>query len=120
MGNKLYVLGGGWDVLTVNTTFPITQHLALALSIRVPWVETNTKHNFELEIQHDDGPSVAKIAGQVEVGRPPGIPAGTDQRSQIAADIQLKLDKPGVYAIVVRLEGEEKRRTSFRVIGGQA
>jgi len=116
MGNKLYLLGGGWDAVTVSGAFPISHHMAIAVSFRVPWAETNVKHNFEVGIEHEDGESLATIGGQFEVGRPVGIPAGSDQRSQVALDMSLELPKPGVYAILVKLEGEDSARTHFRVV----
>lgn len=119
VGNKLYLLGGGWDVLTVNSTLPVVQHLAVAASFLVPWSETNMKHNFEIEIQHEDGASMMKMGGQFEVGRPPGIPVGSQQRSQIAVDIGLGIEKMGVYVIIARIEAKEDARTTFRVVGGQ-
>jgi hypothetical protein len=119
VGNKLYLLGGGWDVLTVSGTLPVQRHIALAASFLVPWSETNMKHNFEIEMLHEDGASIAKIGGQFEVGRPPGIPAGSDQRSQFAVDMGLTLERGGVYVIVARIEGEEAGKTSFRVVAGK-
>jgi len=77
VGGKLYLLGGGWDRLTVNKPFPVQQHCALALSIAVPWNETNQRHSFEVEIVAEDSAteqpkSLMKMGGQFEVGRPPG------------------------------------------------
>ena len=54
LGNKLYLLGGGWDLLTVNREFPVDQRCAVALSVRVPWNETNQKHTFELEVAGEE------------------------------------------------------------------
>ena len=120
LGNKLYLLGGGWDLLTVNREFPVQQQMAISASFRVPWPETNTKHNVQLEIQDDDGHSIARVDGQLEVGRPPGIPVGSEQRSQLALQVSLKIEKPGIYPIISRIEGEEKARTFFRVVGGRS
>jgi hypothetical protein len=120
MGNKLYVLGGGWDVLRVNSEFPIQQQVSLAVSFSVPWDETNMKHNFEIAIMHeDDNREIAKVGGQFEVGRPAGIPVGSTQRSQMAVTLPLAIQKPGTHVISTRLEGTEKRRTTFRVMGGK-
>jgi hypothetical protein len=120
VGNKLFLLGGGWDVLTVTTSLPVNQHMAVATSFLVPWSETNMKHNFEIEIVHEDGASIAKVGGQFEVGRPPGIPVGSNQRSQIAIDMTLLLEKGGIYVIKASVEGEERAKTTFRVVGGRA
>ena len=84
VGSKLYLLGGGWDVLAVHKDFPFGQQLAIALAVKVPWNETNQRHNFEIEVlsedqQTEEPKSIAKMGGQFEVGRPTGIPVGQDQ-----------------------------------------
>lgn len=120
VGNKLYLLGGGWDRLMVNRPFPIDQRIALALSIRVPWNETNQKHTFEVEIVSEDHTteeprSLGKLAGQFEIGRPPGIRQGQEQRFQLAVDITLKVEMAGTKTVIVRVEGQELRRLDFSV-----
>src|SRR5437773_10351851 len=44
VGNKLYLAGGGWDLLTINAEFPHDQIIGLAASFGVPWSETNQPH----------------------------------------------------------------------------
>ena len=123
VGNKLYLLGGGWDRLTVNTGFPIDQRCAIAVSVRVPWNETNQKHVFEVEVMSEDPQteepkSLVKVNGQFEVGRPPGIPQGQEQRIQLAINMGLRLETPGTKVIIARIEGQEMRRVHFNVIPG--
>ncbi|MBI4287625.1 MAG: hypothetical protein HY671_04240 [Chloroflexi bacterium] len=123
VGNKLYLLGGGWDRLTVNTGFPVDQRCAIALSVRVPWNETNQKHVFEVEVTSEDPQteqpkSLLKVGGQFEVGRPPGIPQGQEQRIQLAINMSLRLESPGTKIIVARVEGQEMRRVHFNVAPG--
>jgi hypothetical protein len=120
VGSKLYLMGGGWDKLTVNSQFPVDQRCALALSLRVAWNETNQKHNFEIEIISEDSDteqprSLMKAGGQFEIGRPPGISPGQDQRFQVALDMTLKIDGPGTKSVIARVEGQEMRRLSFNV-----
>jgi len=117
-GGKLHLLGGGWDVLTVNSGFPVDQHAAIAAALKVPWNETNRPHGVEISIEDEDGKELLKVAGQVEVGRPPGIVPGQDQRAQIAIDFMMKLERPGTYVVVARINGEEGRRVPFRVMPG--
>jgi len=118
IGNKLYVQGGGWDVLTVNTGFPMNQQIGLAASFVVPWEATNQRHTVEIEIATDDGASLAKIGGQFEVGRPAGIKPGQNQRFQLAANAGLQLQREGTYAIIARVEDQEVGRTHFNVMPG--
>jgi hypothetical protein len=118
VGGKLYVMGGGWDVLTVNTAFPLTKQCGVAASFRIPWDQTNQRHNVEVEILTEDGQQFAKIGGQVEVGRPAGIAPGQDQRAQLAGNLMLTFQQAGRYTIVARVEGQEQETISFGVVEG--
>ena len=123
VGNKLYLLGGGWDRLSVNRPFPVDQRIGLAMSMIVDWNETNRKHDFELEILAEDQTtealkSLVKVGGQCEVGRPPGIQSGQEQRFQIAVEMNLKIEGPGAKIVIARIGGLEKRRIHFNVIAG--
>jgi hypothetical protein len=123
VGNKLYLLGGGWDRLTVNKPFPVSQRCALAMSINVDWNETNQKHTFELEILAEDQTteqpkSIMKAGGQFELGRPPGISPGQQQRFQVALDMTLPIESAGMKTVIARVEGKELRRLNFNVNEG--
>ena len=118
VGNKLYLMGGGWDVLTVNSGFPVKHQCAVAASFRVSWKETNQRHNVEIEIATEDGQTLAKVDGQIEVGRPPGIPPGQDQRCQLAGSAVLDLKDAGRYVIIGRIEGRDAARVNFNVVPG--
>ncbi|MEA2362591.1 MAG: hypothetical protein QOD71_1736 [Thermoleophilaceae bacterium] len=84
---KLYVLGGGWKSVLPDTPF----NMALAILIEVPWDQTNRKIKLTSVLMTDDGdpveaPSggVIEAAGDLEVGRPPGIKPGTGINVPIA------------------------------------
>lgn len=90
---KLNLLGGGWSV-----TGPLPTPSAVAVKIEVPWSETNVKHGFELQLLTDDGEPVrvqgpggqlqpVVIGGDFEVGRPPGVRAGTPIDVPLAVNI---------------------------------
>ena len=114
-GGKLYLLGGGWDQLNV-ASFPVQQRMGLAASFLVPWNETNLRREVELTMVTEDGEEMLKINGQVEVGRPAGIPAGSEQRAQMAAEMGVEFKKRGVYSIIAKIDGEEAARIAFRVL----
>ena len=114
-GNKLFILGGGWDRLIVNQ-LPVNRHMAVAAAFRVPWHETNQRHSFEIELQDEDGGKTAALTGQFEVGRPVGLPVGQSQRTQIALDLSARIGGLGTYVVLARLNGIEKKRITFNVI----
>lgn len=119
LGGKLYLMGGGWETLTVNRPFPFEHPCAFAMAIRVPWHETNRQHHVEVEILDQDArDSSFRFEGDIEVGRPAGIPAGHTQRVQIAANFGLSIDRSGSYVIVVRIDGQDRARSGFRVVEG--
>jgi hypothetical protein len=118
VGNKLYLLGGGWDVLTVNSGFPVEHTCAVAASFSIPWSDTNQRHEIALEVQDADAGTLMCIAGQVEIGRPPGIPHGTVQRAQIVADMRLEFTHPGTYVLIARVGDQESKRITFNVVAG--
>jgi hypothetical protein len=118
VGNKLYLMGGGWDALTVNSQFPVKHRCAVAASFKVPWNETNQRHNVEIEIATQDGDTLAKAGGQFEVGRPAGIPAGQNQRWQLALNLDMGFEQPGTFVIIARAEGQEMARSHFNVVPG--
>ncbi len=118
VAGKLYLLGGGWDRVTIKE---IPQKFAIAVSVKVPWDETNKKHTLELEILSEDPnteevKNLAKMGGQFEVGRPAGIPAGKDQRIQLALEVGLKFDNPGIKKIVANIDGSVSKELYFDVL----
>lgn len=117
IGNKLYLLGGGWDLVTVGPQFPAQHAFAIALSFKVPWQQTNQRHTAEVHIFTEDQREVAKVGAEMEVGRPVGIRPGQAQRMQIAINLMLSLPRDGIYEIRVTINGEQSsRRTSFSVV----
>ena len=116
VGEKLYLLGGGWDRLTVNKPPPVPHQMAVAASFSVPWNETNQKHRFDLEIFDLDGTSLFKFGGTFEVGRPAGLPQGQSQRTQIAVNMGVVFNKLGGYVIVGRVDDHAEARFPFSVV----
>jgi hypothetical protein len=117
LNNKLYLMGGGWDSLTVNA-LPAQHTLAIAVAFSVPWNETNQKHDIQIELADQDGKVLATIDGQVEVGRPPGMPLGASQRVQMGVNASLLFERLGTYVITTRIEGQESERVTFNVVQG--
>lgn len=118
IGNKLYLQGGAWDKLTINSGMPVTRAVGIAASIVVPWNETNQNATIEIDVATEDGESIASIKAEFRVGRPADIPAGQNQRTQIAGNLPLTLPAAGTYSLVAKLDGEERARTWFNVVEG--
>ena len=116
-GGKLYMLGGGWDRLTVNS-LPAKRSLAVAIAFRIPWNETNRQHAFQLEISDEDGDVNVATDSRFEVGRPAGIPPGQPQRVQAVVDVDATFEKLGTYVITARIDSEDERAVRFNVTPG--
>ncbi|MCI0440505.1 MAG: hypothetical protein L0177_15440 [Chloroflexi bacterium] len=116
VNQKLYLMGGGWNRITVQRLPPIQHQMAVALAIKVPWARTNERHDLELEVADGDGLILTKINGQFEVGRPPGTPPGQPLRTQVAFGMILEIRKIGTFEITARVNGEVSRQVPFYVI----
>src|SRR5713226_1107647 len=92
VAGKLFILGGGWSITGPN---PIPS--AIALKIEVPWDQANRRHTVKLELFDADGRAVRvptpegekilEVAGEFEVGRPPGLPPGTPLDAMLAINL---------------------------------
>jgi hypothetical protein len=78
---KLTAVGAGW-----TSTSPVTTH-AVGILLDVPWDQANAPFTWTLELRDADGRPVlqdgpngaipVQAGGQIEVGRPVGLPPGT-------------------------------------------
>lgn len=117
INNKLYVQGAGWTDM-VQPIAPNGQpgivHMGMAVSILIGWNETNRRFPLTLALRHEDGDEIARVSAQVEAGRPPGMPPGSDFRSVLAIGAEIQFPKTGAYELRAELDGEE-RTSVFRV-----
>jgi len=118
VGGKLYLVGGGWDTIALAPGSERDYLLSLAVSLRVPWNQTNERHDLRIVVEDQDGKELASLGGQFEVGRPAGIPAGHPQRFQMAVNhLSITFEAAGAYAVVVSVNGrlDPFARTPFFV-----
>jgi hypothetical protein len=119
VNGKLYTNGGGWNVLR----FPELPHdwgFHIALGIDVGWDETNRRHSLHLTIQDPDGVELNEgFSAEFETGRPPGMPAGQEQRLVMSIGTTATFTTAGPHAAVVQLNGEEMGRARFYLLEGQ-
>lgn len=120
VSGKLYVLGGGWQRLSIAKGFPNTHRCAISMAVEVPWSETNARHEFQVVMQDQDGREEPMgVKGHFEVGRPAGITPGQDQRVQIASGITLNIRAAGPYRLVLRIDGEDIGYAPFTALEGR-
>jgi hypothetical protein len=113
VNGKLYLLGGGWDRITLPQ-FPGPANFDVALGVLVGYTETNERHVFTIALEDDDNQAVlGPIDGQIELGRPPGLKPAQPQRFLVAVRGPFPLPAPGCYHWVVTLDGRPAGRTMF-------
>lgn len=92
-GGKAHMIGAGWTV-----TGPDMPPQAVVALIDVPWDATNQPHRIELRLLDADGqpvqvpgptgePQPLRLDQTVEVGRPPGVPSGTEIKVPLAINL---------------------------------
>lgn len=118
VGGKLYIMGGGWTICP-----PGLRNMAVAIRVLVPWSETNTQHGMSLMLQDENGnvitlgdpPKKVRHDGTFEVGRPPGIPTGTElDFTAVVGFVGLPLEPNKGYRWQLELNDEPAAHASFR------
>ena len=120
VGGKLYILGGGWNLTTGGIPS------AVAVVLNVSWDMANTRHEWRLElVDSDDQPvrppgqdEVIAAGGAFEIGRPAGLPIGTELISPIAINLGPLPLEPGRYVWRLLIDGDplETARVAFNVM----
>jgi hypothetical protein len=119
VNGKLYILGGGWNIIG----FPPGPS-AVALHIHVPWDRANAQHSWLLELlDHDSEPVTVpgpageqplRVGGGFEVGRPPGVPYGSELGVSLAVTLG-PLPLPAGGRFVWRLSINDETRDEWRL-----
>jgi hypothetical protein len=120
VNGKLYMVGGGWNVLRLPE-LPHEWGFHIALGLDVAWSETNQPHNLNVVIHDPDGNELGEgLSAEFETGRPPGMPAGQDQRLVMSIGTAVTFSTPGPHAAVVHVNEEEIGRARFYLMEAQA
>jgi hypothetical protein len=130
--NKIYAQGAGWDTI-FSAAFP-TRHprLGVGVILRVPWTATNQVHELSVKLVDPDGNplelapappgvdvadgAVREVKGQFNAGRPPLLSPGDSQIVPVAINLDgLMFNEPNMYAVVVAVDGTDRKRLPLRV-----
>jgi hypothetical protein len=117
-GNKLYLMGGGWDTMNVPDA-PANVRVQVAAGVRVGWDETNASIPLVIRVDDDDAQEVFRLDGQMNVGRPPQLLPGASQLSQMTFALQMQLKELGGYRITLVVGSPEagvRRSVPFRLV----
>jgi len=119
INGKLYITGGGWSrVARAN----IPSDYYVAGKILVQWTETNRPHVLKLLLKTGDGHDVmqngdpVQLAAKLEVGRPPGLPEGTELDLPLALKVQGVVLQEGRYRWELTIDEELVTDLTFDVL----
>jgi hypothetical protein len=115
INGKLYMIGGGFDRVTILEPGALPSY-DLALGFLVDYNETNEPHDFGVVLMDaDNGQVIPPLGGRIEVGRPPGMVAGQEQRVMIVFRGPFPVPAVGSYRWVPILDGDEQQPSRFSV-----
>jgi hypothetical protein len=119
VNGKLYLMGGGWNVLyAVNQ--PV--NVAVAMILAVGWDEANRRHALAVALLDHDGNQVrigdqpVAVGSEFEVGRPPGVKPGTALNTPLVMNFQGLLLPEGGYEFKASVGGEPIASRPFTVV----
>jgi hypothetical protein len=120
INGKLYIQGGGWTRLAAGGV-PTTMYLAG--KILVPWNQTNRANTIDLDLFTGDGRPVLgpdgsplHLGGNFEVGRPPGVAAGSEIDFPVSFKVEgMPLDV-GRYMWTLKVSGAQIAEVPFDVV----
>lgn len=114
---KLFVLGGAFDTIHVQT-LP-SNHPSLAVVLRLLLVphDLDRKHMIEIQLRDADGKPVATAKGEMVVPKSPESPQGWKQAVLLPLRFfSVPFQSAGHYAIEIVLDGEMAKAIPLRVV----
>jgi hypothetical protein len=118
VGGKLYILGGGWSILTMREP---TANMSLAVKLAIPWSRANERLAVAALLITDQGDQVefegepVRAEGEIEAGRPPGLRHGTPLDAAFVLNFQGLPLAAGGYVWELRVNDTMVARAPFQV-----
>jgi len=115
---KLYVMGGGFDTISVTSLPAVHRNLALAMVAEIGPDERQRDLELTIRLLDEDGSDVGVEAkGSLRVGAPPNLPPGSPSIVPIVSPFHnITFPEAKGYAFVVSLGEAELARIKFRVV----
>jgi hypothetical protein len=115
---KLFVLGGGFDTISVRAVPATHRSLSLAMVAEVEPDERQRDLELAITLVDEDGAELGvKASGKLRVGTPPNLPPGASSVVPIVSPFHnITFPEAKGYAFLVSLNGEELARVLFRVV----
>ena len=115
---KLFVLGGGFDTISVKSLPATQRNLSLAMVAEIGQEDRQRDLELHIALMDEDGKAMGVEAkGMLRVGAPPNLPPGSPSVVPIVSPFyNIAFPEAKGYAFVVSLEDEELARLRFRVV----
>jgi hypothetical protein len=120
INGKLYIMGGGWSRFTIQQP---EASMAIAAKLLVPWTDANRQHAILVRLVTEDGEPVpdadgqpVELSGKMEVGRPAGLPPGTDLDVPIVFRIERLAIEAGRFRWELLVNDELIQKATFDVV----
>lgn len=114
LNGKLYLMGGGFDRVGITEAADAV-HFDVALGVLVEYRETNLLQRFEVALEDADNKPILTAEVELEMGRPPGMVPGQDQRAIFVVRGPFPIKAPGQYSWVITIGGKRAEPTRFYV-----
>jgi len=114
---KLFIHGGGWDSINVNTIPATHPTMALVLVLRIEYDQALTDIPFVIDLLDEDDQSLGvRIEGVINAGHPPRIKPGTPTFQPLAMVFNMvSFPHEGGYRFRVTSGDSELASVPFRV-----
>ena len=115
---KLFVLGGGFDTISVRALPATHRSVSLAMVAEVRPDERHQDLELKVELVDEDGAELGLVAkGKLRVGAPPNLPPGSPSLVPIVSPFHnVTFPEAKGYAFVVSVNDTELTRVRFRVV----
>ncbi len=110
VNNKVYILGGGWDILSLSSPLPVVHPCAVVASFVVP-PSDDPSRAYSIGIRIIDEQSeteLVTVLGQIEAIWTPGDSLRRTHRIPVAVKFGLAIEHAGRYIVRANIEGENK------------
>jgi hypothetical protein len=115
---KLFILGGGFDTITVRSLPAVHRSISLAMIAEVEPDERQRDLELLIRLIDEDGNALGVEAkGRLRVGAPPNLPPGSPSIVPIVSPFHnITFPEAKGYTFVVSLNDNELSRIGFRVV----
>jgi hypothetical protein len=115
---KLFVLGGGFDTISVRSLPATHRSLSLAMVAEVAPEDRQRDLDLAIKLVDEDGAEMGVAAkGRLRVGTPPNLPPGASSIIPIVSPFHnITFPEAKGYSFLVSLNDQELARVKFRVV----